>query len=160
MDELPVTLPGRICAELPGVGERLHILGQLRSYNRLMEGASRLMLTVFARAADVVGEDEPANNEITLSGYICKPVVLRTTPFMREIGDLLIASNRAYNKADYLPCIAWGRNARYAATLPVGSHIQLNGRIQSREYQKLTEDGGLITRTAYEVSCAQIELLD
>ena len=113
------------------------------------------MLTVFAR--DIVEPDDETNpNVIELEGYICKPPLYRTTPFKREICDVLLAVNRAYNKSDYIPCIAWGRNARYVNGLSVGDRIALQGRIQSREYQKMTEEGGQITKTAYEVSVCRV----
>ncbi|MEG1548593.1 MAG: single-stranded DNA-binding protein [Clostridia bacterium] len=158
-DVLPVTLPGRACTELPEEGDKIHIMGQLRSYNKHTDNGSRLIISVFARTIEPADDECEAYNEITLSGYLCKPVMLRTTPFLREIGDILLAVNRSYNKSDYLPCIAWGRNARFAADLMVGSHMQLCGRLQSREYQKCLEDGTMVLRTAYEVSCSSLELL-
>ena len=113
-----------------------------------------MMLTVFAR--DILEEEEETNpNVIELEGYICKPPLYRTTPFKREICDLLLAVNRAYNKSDYIPCIAWGRNARYVNGLSVGDRIAIQGRIQSREYQKMTEEGQ-VTKTAYEVSISRV----
>ena len=113
------------------------------------------MLTVFVR--DIVEFDEETNpNSIELEGYICKPPLYRTTPFKREICDLLLAVNRAYNKSDYIPCIAWGRNARFVNGLGVGERISVLGRIQSREYQKLQEDGSYRTKTAYEVSISRV----
>lgn len=150
-DCVPITISERlmdgICLQ---VGSFITVNGQFRSYNKQCENKSKLMLTVFARS---VGEfDEEINpNSIYLSGYICKEPMYRTTPFKREICDMLIAVNRAYNKSDYIPCIAWGRNARYVNTLKVGDRIDLSGRIQSREYQK-EENGILLTKTAYEVS--------
>ena len=137
------------------VGAMLSLIGQFRSYNKIEQERSRLMLTVFAR--DILDYDEEINpNVIELQGYICKQPLYRTTPFKREICDLLIAVNRAYNKSDYIPCIAWGRNARYVNGLSVGAHVSVQGRIQSREYQKMTEDGATITKTAYEVSISRI----
>ena len=134
-DILPVTVSERIMTEDMHVGGTICALGQFRSYNKLEDGKSRLMLTVFIRE---LLETQPAKNpnSIVLSGYICKPPVYRTTPFNREIADLLIAVNRSYNKSDYIPAIAWGRNARFVRNLAVGDKVALAGRIESREYQK------------------------
>ena len=126
-----------------------------RSYNKLEGNRSRLMLTVFVREImDVAPAKNP--NSIVLSGYICKPPVYRTTPFNREIADLLVAVNRAYNKSDYIPCIAWGRNARFVQNLKVGDRVALSGRIQSREYQKRLSETDVVTMTAYEVSVSKL----
>lgn len=115
------------------------------------------MLRVFVR--ELCECDENAPNVIELEGYVCKPPVYRTTPFKREIADLLIAVNRAYNKSDYIPAIAWGRNARYASTFDVGDKIHLVGRIQSRIYQKSLDDGTIEERVAYEVSITKFETI-
>ncbi|MCD7729350.1 MAG: single-stranded DNA-binding protein [Clostridia bacterium] len=158
-DILPVTISERlITADIP-VGSQLCALGQFRSYNKLEGGRSRLMLTVFVRE---FLEVQPCKNpnSIVLSGYICKPPVYRTTPFNREIADLLVAVNRSYNKSDYIPAIAWGRNARFVKNLAVGDKIALSGRIQSREYQKKQEDGSFLTMTAYEVSISKLAAYD
>ncbi len=154
-DVLPVTISERLI-EKEGlvVGATLSALGQFRSYNKPVDGRSKLMLTVFVR--EIVPDDySPNPNNIFLTGYICKAPTYRTTPFNREICDLLIAVNRAYNKSDYIPCIAWGRNARFVKNLEVGEKIALAGRIQSREYQKKLEDE-VRTMTAYEVSVSKI----
>lgn len=155
-DVLPVTISERLlsCHDA-SVGATLSIIGQFRSYNKLEQERSRLMLTVFARDVSE-SDDEPNPNVIELEGYICKPPLYRTTPFKREICDILLAVNRAYNKSDYIPCIAWGRNARYVNALSVGDRIAVQGRIQSREYQKMGEDGVQITKTAYEVSISRV----
>lgn len=155
-DILPVTISERLIQgnDLK-MGSVICALGQFRSYNKLENGRSRLMLTVFVR--EIVAEAPSKNpNSIVLSGYICKPPVYRTTPFNREIADLLIAVNRAYNKSDYIPCIAWGRNARFVQNLKVGEKIALSGRIQSREYQKRLSDTETVTMTAYEVSVSKL----
>ena len=159
-DILPVTISERLIGSCDlSVGATLAAEGQFRSYNKLENGRSRLMLTVFVR--DLVEDDGSRNpNSILLGGYICKPPVYRTTPFNREISDLLVAVNRAYNKSDYIPCIAWGRNARFVQDLAVGSRIMLSGRIQSREYQKRHEDGSVSTMTAYEVSVSKLATVD
>ncbi|NCB30962.1 MAG: single-stranded DNA-binding protein, partial [Clostridia bacterium] len=102
-DILPVTLPARICPRIPQIGDRIRICGQLRSYNKHTDGANRLVITVFAKAVEPISPEEVPENSIQLIGFICKPVVYRTTPFLREIGDMLLAVNRSYNKSDYLP---------------------------------------------------------
>lgn len=155
-DVIPVTISDRLIQgnDLK-VGSEICALGQFRSYNKLENGKSRLMLTVFVR--EIVAEPLTKNpNSIVLSGYICKPPVYRTTPFNREIADLLIAVNRAYNKSDYIPCIAWGRNARFVQNLKVGDRVALSGRIQSREYQKKISDTESVSMTAYEVSVSKL----
>lgn len=155
-DILPVTISERLLTmHDASVGSTLSVIGQFRSYNKIESERSRLMLTVFARDITDTG-DEPNPNVIELEGYICKPPLYRTTPFKREICDILLAVNRAYNKSDYIPCIAWGRNARYVNGLSVGDRIAVQGRIQSREYQKTREDGEQITKIAYEVSISRV----
>lgn len=159
IDYLPVTVSERLLEKLPccEVGTQVEVFGQLRSYNKYVEGVNRLILTVFTRSITIDFEsDQRSVNEILLQGYLCKAPTFRTTPFCREITDLLIAVNRSYHKSDYIPCIAWGRNARYAADFPVGSCIEVNGRVQSREYQKLLESGESVVRTCYEVSVSTI----
>ncbi len=159
-DILPVTVSERLIegSDLK-VGKTLSAVGQFRSYNKLEGGRSRLMLTVFVR--ELVDAAEGRNpNGIVLSGYICKPPVYRTTPFNREIADLLLAVNRAYNKSDYIPCIAWGRNARFVQNLKVGDRVALSGRIQSREYQKRLSETDVVTMTAYEVSVSKLAAFD
>lgn len=158
-DILPVTVSERIMTEDMKVGGYICALGQFRSYNKLDGAKSRLMLTVFVRE---LLEVQPAKNpnSIVLSGYICKPPVYRTTPFNREIADLLIAVNRSYNKSDYIPAIAWGRNARFVRNLAVGDRVALSGRIQSREYQKKQPDESFIVMTAYEVSISKLAAFD
>ncbi len=155
-DILPVTISERLIRghDLK-VGSTVCALGQFRSYNKLEGGRSRLMLTVFVR--EIVDSAPTRNpNSIVLSGYLCKPPVYRTTPFNREIADLLLAVNRAYNKSDYIPCIAWGRNARFVQGLKVGDRVALSGRIQSREYQKKFSETEIVTMTAYEVSVSKL----
>lgn len=158
-DILPVTVSERIMTPEMKVGGTICALGQFRSYNKLENGKSRLMLTVFIRE---LLETQPGKNpnSIVLSGYICKPPVYRTTPFNREIADLLVAVNRSYNKSDYIPAIAWGRNARFVRNLQVGDRVALSGRIQSREYQKKQLDESFLTMTAYEVSISKLAAFD
>ena len=159
-DILPVTISERLIKgnDLK-IGSQLCALGQFSSYNKLENGKSRLMRTVFVR--EVLAEAQGKNpNSIVLSGYICKPPVYRTTPFNREIADILLAVNRAYNKSDYIPCIAWGRNARFVQNLKVGDRVALSGRIQSREYQKRLSETEAVTMTAYEVSVSKLAAFD
>ncbi len=158
-DVLPVMASDRLLHLMNVVaGDEIAVIGQLRSYNRLQEGRNRLILTVFARHI-APPEDVPDNpNQVLLEGYVCRPPVYRTTPFGREITDLLIAVNRPYNKSDYIPVISWGRNARYAETLEVGQKVFIHGRMQSRQYQKRLPDGAVEDRTAFEVSVSFIEM--
>ena len=158
-DILPVIVSERIISQDWVVGKQVNILGQFRSYNRIVDGKSRLELYVFVREL----LDEPINNKsniVELVGCLCKPPVYRTTPFNREIADLLIAVNRSYNKSDYIPAIAWGRNARFVRSLSVGDKVALSGRIQSREYQKKQPDESFVTMTAYEVSISKLAAFD
>lgn len=159
-DILPVTLSERLIQDgMLCRGKSICALGQFRSYNKIENEKSRLMLTVFIRELlDELPSKNP--NSILLSGYICKPPVYRTTPFNREIADILIAVNRAYNKSDYIPCIAWGRNARFVKNLTVGDKIAISGRIQSREYQKKLSEVDVRTMTAYEVSVSKLAAFD
>lgn len=143
------------------VGDRVEIIGQFRSYNCNEPSGNRLILTVFARDIMPAEEESYKNpNQLYLNGFICKPPVYRTTPFGREITDLLIAVNRSYNKSDYIPIIAWGRNARFAKNLNVGDNVKIWGRIQSRDYQKRINDEETITKTAYEVSINRMEQVE
>ena len=159
-DILPVTISERLIQSSDlQVGSVISAVGQFRSYNKLEGGKSRLMLTVFVREL-VEPSAEKNPNGIVLSGYICKPPVYRTTPFNREIADILLAVNRAYNTSDYIPCIAWGRNARFVQNLKVGDRVALSGRIQSREYQKRFSETDVVTMTAYEVSISKLAAFD
>ena len=135
------------------------INGQFRSYNRHEESRNRLVLSVFAREIEILEEstDEVRPNYIFLDGFVCKPPIYRKTPLGREIADVLLAVNRPYGKSDYIPCICWGRNARYAEGFQVGEHIQIWGRIQSREYQKKINENEFEKRVAYEVSVSKLE---
>ena len=143
-------------------GSIIKVMGQFRSYNRHEEKRNRLVLSVFAREVEFVDEEEPLvkTNQIFLDGYVCKPPVYRKTPLGREIADLLIAVNRPYGKSDYIPCICWGRNARFASGFDVGTHTQIWGRIQSREYIKKLSEEEQERRVAYEVSVSKLEALD
>ena len=137
------------------------MFGQFRSYNRHEENKNKLVLSVFVREVNLLeSEDEIQRpNSIFLDGYICKEPVYRKTPLGREIADLLLAVNRPYGKSDYIPCICWGRNARFAESFAIGGHIQLWGRIQSREYQKKIDENEYEKRIAYEVSVSKMEYL-
>ena len=143
-------------------GMIIEATGQFRSYNRHEENHNRLVLSIFAREFAIAEETQEATNtnQIFLDGYICKPPVYRKTPLGREIADILIAVNRPYGKSDYIPCICWGRNARYADGFGVGEHVQLWGRIQSREYQKQVGDEEYETRVAYEISVSKLECVE
>lgn len=155
VDVLPVTISERLLPEIANKDEEIGIIGQLRSYNKLEGEKSRLILTIFAR--EIVPAEQILNgNQIEMTGYVCKEPIYRTTPFGREITDVLIAVNRAYNKSDYLPCIAWGRNARFAGDLQIGEKVSIKGRIQSRIYQKKIDEETVISKTAYEVSISTI----
>ena len=158
-DEIPVTVSDRLMRDASlDVGDSVGVSGQLRSYNKQAEGRSKLVLRVFARELDDGVCDTP--NRIELEGYVCKPPVYRVTPFKREICDMLLAVNRAYNKSDYIPAIAWGRNAKYAGEFAVGDKVAVTGRIQSRTYEKVLPDGSTEERVAYEVSVSGLERVD
>ncbi len=159
-DIIPVTVSERILSDEFKIGEKVVIDGQFRSYNNYENEKNKLVLTVFVKDIKILTEEmEIANpNEICLTGFICKKPIYRTTPFGREIADILLAVNRAYNKSDYIPCIAWGRNARFCQNIEVGEKVKLWGRIQSRTYEKKFEDGTSEIRRAYEVSVSKMEI--
>lgn len=144
------------------IGQKVYVTGQFRSYNRHEELKNRLVLSVFVREIEFIEEEteEMKSNQILLGGYICKDPIYRKTPLGREIADLLVAVNRSYGKSDYIPCICWGRNARFAARFEVGVHVQIWGRIQSREYVKRLNEDEVEKRTAYEVSVSKIEYME
>lgn len=157
-DILCITISDRLMVEIDlTVGSQIIVEGQLRSYNKFVDGINRLILTVFARSVEPCIEKSKNPNQIFLDGYICKMPVYRTTPFGREIADILLAVNRAYNKSDYIPTIAWGRNSRFCQNLQVGDNIRVWGRLQSREYQKKLSDTEVIKKIAYEVSISKLE---
>lgn len=162
-DCIPVMVSERLVnVKESAIGHFVYITGQFRSFNRHEEHKNRLVLSVFAREFEPVDEpeEENAQNQIFLDGFICKEAVYRKTPLGREIADLLVAVNRSYGKSDYIPCICWGRNARFASGFTVGSHVQIWGRIQSREYVKKISETEAQKRTAYEVSVSKIEYLE
>lgn len=160
-DRIKVMVSERLLSDLElSVGASVEISGQFRSYNSSENGDNKLILTVFAKDISSSGSDNQKNpNSLFLNGYVCKEPVYRTTPFGREITDLLLAVNRTYNKSDYIPVIAWGRNARYCKNFQVGDNVKVWGRIQSRDYQKKLSDDEIITKTAYEVSVSKLELI-
>ncbi len=140
------------------IGDSILIHGQFRSYNNFTNVGNRLVLTVFVKDIETYDDaEEKSINSICLNGYICKKPVYRTTPFGREIADILLAVNRSYNKSDYIPCIAWGRNAKFAECLNVGDNVVIKGRIQSREYQKRLSETEVESKTAFEVSVSRLE---
>lgn len=162
-DKISVTFSERLVPKSKLIiGVPLEIEGQFRSYNSYKSESNKLVLTVFAREVIFADEEKRIKNpnQIYLNGYICKNPIYRMTPFGREITDILVAVNRPYNKSDYIPCIAWGRNARYSQNLTIGDNIKIWGRIQSREYQKKLESGEAISKTAYEVSVSKMEICD
>ena len=158
-DIIPVTVSERILTDEFKIGQKVVIDGQFRSYNNYENEKNKLVLTVFVKDIRIQTEETDMTNpnEICLTGFICKKPIYRTTPFGREIADILLAVNRAYNKSDYIPCIAWGRNARFCQSIEVGEKIKLWGRIQSRQYEKKFEDGTSEIRRAYEVSVCKME---
>ena len=171
-DIIPITVSERLATdEMLTAGKSLLVKGQFRSYNSYDNEKNRLILTVFAK--DVVELEESiqeeenemtkkdmVTNEVVLVGFICKKPIYRQTPFGREIADILLAVNRAYNKSDYIPTIAWGRNARFCQNLEVGTKVKIVGRVQSRTYEKKYEDGTSETRVAYEVSIGSLEVVE
>ena len=162
-DTIPVMISERLIDVTEDyTGEFIMVNGQFRSYNKHDELKNRLVLSVFAREVEFIDEelDGAKTNNIMLDGYICKLPVYRKTPLGREIADLLIAVNRPYGKSDYIPCICWGRNARFASAFEVGNHVQVIGRIQSREYVKKLSETATEKRTAYEVSVSKLECLE
>lgn len=143
-------------------GQTIEAVGQFRSYNRHEGTRNRLVLSIFVREIQMIEEftDYTKTNQIYLDGYICKEPVYRKTPLGREIADLLVAVNRPYGKSDYIPCIAWGRNARYASSFAIGSRIRIWGRVQSREYTKKVNEEEVERRIAYEVSVSKLEYVE
>ena len=164
-DIIPITISERLIANFDlSLGRKVVVEGQFRSYNSYENERNRLVLTVFAKEIVEYKEEqeeqkEHVSNEVVLKGYICKKPIYRQTPFGREIADILLAVNRAYNKSDYIPCIAWGRNARFCENMEVGTEVKIVGRVQSRIYEKKFEDGRVEQRVAYEVSIGSLEVI-
>ena len=168
-DIIPVTISERLFKDEDLViDKKVKITGQFRSYNSYENERNRLILTVFAKdieflpnqEEEIVASKDLISNEVVLTGYICKQPIYRQTPFGREIADILLAVNRAYNKSDYIPCITWGRNARYCSKMPVGTEVKVIGRVQSRAYEKKHDDGTVEQKVAYEVSISNLEVID
>ncbi len=160
-DILPVTISERLIDKnLFKIDSLIEITGQIRSYNNIVDGKNHLILTVFVKDINFNLDLNKNPNQVVLNGYICKPPVYRKTPFGREIADVLLAVNRSYNKSDYIPCIIWGRNAKFANNLEVGNNIKISGRMQSRNYQKKLENGEVLEKTAYEISVSKLEVLE
>ncbi len=160
-DIIPIIISERLLTST-GIKKDDYVIleGQFRSYNNYIDDGNKLVLNVFVRSIRLSNETNNLKNPnyIYLNGFVCKPTNFRTTPFGREITDILLAVNRAYNKSDYIPCIAWGRNARFSQSLNVGDSIKVWGRIQSREYQKKLSEEEIINKTAYEVSISKMEV--
>ena len=158
VDEINVMISERLIFDnSPECDDFVEITGQVRTYNESVKGRNKLNVVIFAREILINRDVIYYENYIFLEGFLCKPPVKRTSPLGRDICDLMIAVNRMYNKSDYIPCIAWGRNAGYADNLKVGTGIYIEGRIQSREYKKKLEDGTAEIRKAFEVSILKIE---
>jgi len=163
MDYIPLMISERLIdVNEDYIGQTIYVMGQFRSFNRHEEKKNRLVLSVFVRELELLDEidEDMKTNQIFLDGFICKESVYRKTPLGREIADLLVAVNRSYGKSDYISCICWGRNARFASGFEVGSHVQIWGRIQSREYVKKVSETQVEQRVAYEVSVSKIEFLE
>ena len=161
-DKIKIMISDRLISDISlKPDDFIEVNGQFRSYNSYENGDNKLILTVFAKDIALIEPDSCTNpNSLFLNGYVCKEPVYRTTPFGREITDILLAVNRTYNKSDYIPVIAWGRNARYCKNLKVGDNLKIWGRIQSRDYQKKLSEDETITKTAYEVSISKLEVVD
>ena len=158
IDEINIMVSERLIFDnTPRPGDYVEIKGQVRTYNELSEGRNKLNVVVFAKEIYMSENFGYNENYVYLEGFLCKEPLKRTSPLGREICDLMLAVNRMYNKSDYIPCIAWGRNAGYAESLGVGTKLSVEGRIQSREYRKKLEDGTSETRKAFEVSIVKIE---
>lgn len=161
-DRLPIIISERLIdIESLNEGDLIYINGQLRSYNQQIDGRSKLLLSVFCKSIEKVDtENADILNECDFIGYICKAPIYRKTPLGREIADVLIAVNRTYKKSDYIPCILWGRNAKYCEKLPVGTMVRINGRLQSRNYEKKMPDGTVEQKVAYEISVSKFSIIN
>lgn len=161
-DILPVIISERLVnLEEIQIGRIVKISGQFRSYNLQTETRNRLLLSIFVKEIEFTEDEKVLTlNDANFIGYICKEPVYRKTPLGREIADVLIAINRTYKKSDYIPCILWGRNAKFCETLSVGDLVKLNGRIQSRTYEKKNSNGEIMKKTAYEVSVSKFGYME
>ena len=161
-DDVPVVVSERLTdAKKSQVGNMVAVVGQFRSYNKPENGKRKLILFLFAQAFQPLSEGEGGYwNRVCLVGTICKPVIYRVTPLGREVADVMLAVNRAYGKSDCIPCLCWGRDAKWVQFLETGQLLRIKGRIQSREYQKKLGENEIQTRTAYEVSVQEVEVYD
>lgn len=162
-DKLPVIISERIInLDSLQIGDLVHISGQFRSYNEpTSNGKSRLVLTIFTKEIEKIEDESMITlNDATFIGYICKPPIYRKTPLGREITDMLIAVNRTYKKSDYIPCILWGRNAKFCESIKTGTMVKVNGRIQSRKYEKKHDDGTVEEKVAYELSVSKFSVIE
>lgn len=159
-DTLPIIVSERLIdIDSLKIGEIIKVKGQFRSYNQQLDGRSKLVLSIFAREIEREQDKEVLTlNEANFAGFICKKPIYRKTPLGREIADILLAVNRTYKKSDYIPCILWGRNAKFCEKLPIGSSVKISGRIQSRKYEKKYEDGSVKEMVAYEISVAKFSV--
>lgn len=164
IDVLPVLVSERLIdLDSLKVGTYVHVKGQVRTFSKHTDDGARPSLLISVFTKEICIPDEPFKNdvnEVTLNGYICKTPVERATPLGREICDVLVAVNRPYGKSDYIPCIAWGRNAKYVGELEVGTALKLTGRLQSRNYNKKIDDTNFEQRTAYEMSVSKLEVIN
>ena len=161
-DIVPVLISEKIMKNIE-IGKIIKINGQIRTYNQQdmnNSNSKKLLIYAFVLSYELLSEAEEENNVVTLKGFICKAPIYRTTPFGREITDLLLAVNRSYYKSDYIPCISWGRNAVFAKDFSVGQQVEITGRLQSRDYNKKLPDGSIVVKTAYEVSIANIKTIE
>lgn len=161
-DDVPIIVSERLTDVTKSqVGNMVAVVGQFRSYNKPENGKRKLILFLFAQAFQPLSEGEGGYwNRLSLIGTICKPVIYRVTPLGREVADVMLAVNRAYEKSDYIPCLCWGRDAKWIQFLETGQLLRIKGRIQSREYQKKLGEDEIQTRTAYEVSVQEVEVYD
>ncbi len=160
-DILPITISERLIDKnLFKIGAIIEINGQIRSYNNIIDNKNHLVLTTFARDINFNLDFNKNPNQVSLNGYVCKQPIYRKTPFGREIADVLLAVNRSYNKSDYIPCIIWGRNAKFTSGLEVGDNIKICGRMQSRNYQKKLDNGEILEKIAYEISVSKLEVME
>ena len=159
-DIIPIMVSDRMIKIEDLTGVSVEITGQFRSYNKHIDGKSKLLLTVFALEIEFLENFTYNNNNVELIGYICKEPIYRTTPLGKEIADVLLAVNRSYGKSDYIPCICWGRNARYVGNLPIGTKISIAGRVQSRTFLKKIDEETTEERIAYELSASKVEVVE
>jgi len=163
VDVIPILISEKLMTDL-AINTYVRISGQMRTYNKMEDKSRRLFIYVFTKditilTAEEVKSNKGPNNLVSLTGFICKEPSYRTTPFGREITDLLIAVNRSYNNSDYIPCITWGRNAKYANTFSIGQKVEITGRFQSREYTKKDANGDIVTKQAYELSVLNVKAI-